>query len=107
MMHSSDPVLTPFGFSNSGWMRGLGAIKCRAGTATSYTHDMQNGHRESNGNVKEQARMIINRLASDATWDDLMHQIYVRLAIESGLADSEAGRTVPVNEVRAGLGLSA
>ena len=34
-----------------------------------------------------------------------MHQIDVNKAIESGLADSEAGRTVPVNEVRARFGL--
>ncbi|MBV9773151.1 MAG: hypothetical protein JO040_04340 [Gemmatimonadetes bacterium] len=56
-------------------------------------------------NVKEEARRLLDRLPDDLTWDDLMHEIYVRKAIESGLADSEAGRTIPVEEVRARFGL--
>lgn len=34
-----------------------------------------------------------------------MREIYVRQAIESGLADSEAGRTTDVEQVRAEFGL--
>lgn len=50
--------------------------------------------------VKEEARRLIEQLPETFTWDDLMHEIYVRQAIESGLADSEAGRTRSVEEVR-------
>jgi hypothetical protein len=35
-----------------------------------------------------------------------MYEIYVRQAIEVGLADSEAGRTLDVQEVRAKFGLA-
>ena len=35
-----------------------------------------------------------------------MYKIYVRQAIEAGLEDSEAGRTIDVKEVRAKFGLS-
>jgi len=56
-------------------------------------------------NVKEEARKLIENLADDSTWDDLMREIYVRQAIESGLADSQAGRTKEVEQVRAGFGL--
>jgi predicted transcriptional regulator len=35
-----------------------------------------------------------------------MYRIYVRQAIEAGLEDSRAGRTVEVAEVRARFGLS-
>lgn len=56
-------------------------------------------------NLKEEARRLIDNLADDANWDDLMEEIYVRVAIENGLRDSEAGRTVPVEEVRARFGL--
>ena len=35
-----------------------------------------------------------------------MHEIYVRQAIEAGLADAEAGRVLTVEEVRARLGLA-
>ncbi len=54
---------------------------------------------------KEKAHKLIDRMPADATWDDLMHEIYVREAIEQGLADSEAGKTKDVKEVRAGYGL--
>ncbi len=54
---------------------------------------------------KEEAHKLIDRLPEKATWDDLMHEIYVREAIEMGLADSKAGRTKDVKEVRAKYGL--
>lgn len=54
---------------------------------------------------KEEAHKLIDRLPPDATWDDLMREIYVREAIERGLADSKAGRTRDVKEVRAKYGL--
>jgi hypothetical protein len=55
--------------------------------------------------VKQEARRMIEELAEDATWDDLMYRIYVRQAIESGLEDSDANRTLDVKEVRARFGL--
>jgi predicted transcriptional regulator len=54
---------------------------------------------------KEEAHKLVDRMAPDATWDDLMREIYVRQAIEKGLADSKAGRTRDVADVRAGYGL--
>ena len=57
--------------------------------------------------VKEEAQRLIEELPDDATWDDLMQRIYVRQAIEAGIEDSEAGRTMDVNELRQKLGLSA
>ncbi len=55
--------------------------------------------------VKEEAHRLIEELPEDATWDDLMYRIYVRQAIEAGLEDSQSGRTVEVDEVRARFGL--
>ena len=55
--------------------------------------------------IKEEARKLLERLPEDATWDDLMHEIYVRKAIEAGRADSRAGRITPVEEVRRRFGL--
>lgn len=57
-------------------------------------------------NIKQEAHKIVENLPEDSTWDDLMYQIYVRQAIESGLEDSEAGRTIDVKEVRARFELS-
>jgi hypothetical protein len=56
-------------------------------------------------NIKGEARKLIEKLPDDSTWDDLMREIYVRQAIESGLADSRAGRTRPVEQIRADFGL--
>lgn len=58
-----------------------------------------------NISVKQEAQRIIEELAEDATWDDLMYRIYVRQVIESGLRDSEANQTLDVREVRARFGL--
>ena len=52
-------------------------------------------------NVKEEARLLIERLPDDASWDDLMHEIYVRQAIEDGLEDSRAGKLKSLDDVRA------
>ena len=57
-------------------------------------------------NLKEEAKRLIERLPDDATWDDLMHEIYVRQAIEAGLEDSRAGRVSDIEDVRSRLGLS-
>ena len=57
-------------------------------------------------NVKEEARRLIERLPDDVSWDDLMREIYVRQAVEAGLADSAAGKLLGVEEARAKLGLS-
>jgi predicted transcriptional regulator len=56
-------------------------------------------------NVKEEAYHLLEKLPENVTWDDLMYEIYVRQAIEAGLKDSDAGRTIDVKEVRAKFGL--
>jgi len=56
--------------------------------------------------IKEEARRLVDLLPENSTWEDLMHEIYVRQAIETGLADSKAGRTTDVEHVRSSFGLS-
>ncbi|MEM1041783.1 MAG: hypothetical protein AAGI91_04060 [Bacteroidota bacterium] len=51
--------------------------------------------------VKAEARRLVDTLPDDATWDDVMYRLYVRQSIEQGLEDSDAGRTVSHDEVRA------
>ncbi len=53
--------------------------------------------------AKEAARKIIDHLPEQATWDDIMYELYVKQKMEEGLADIEAGRTVPHDEVKAEL----
>ena len=56
--------------------------------------------------IKEDAYKIIDKLPKTATWDDLIHEIYVRKTIERGLADSKAGRTKDVSTIREKYSLS-
>ncbi len=55
--------------------------------------------------IKESAHELIEKLPDTATWDDLMHEIYVRETIERGLADSKAERTKDVDVIREKYGL--
>jgi predicted transcriptional regulator len=58
-------------------------------------------------NIKAEAHALVENLPNEASWDDLMKEIYARQAIESGMADSRAGRVVSVQEVREKYGLPA
>ncbi len=53
---------------------------------------------------REQAHKLVDRSPPQARRDDLMREIYVRQTIEQGLADSQAGLTKTVKEVRANEG---
>lgn len=55
-------------------------------------------------NLKEEARRLIENLPDNSTWDDLMHEIYVRQAIESGLKDSQTRNLLSVEQVRSRFG---
>ncbi len=44
--------------------------------------------------IRDDARRLVDQLPSGAGWDDLAYEVYVRQAIEQGLAEAEAGQTV-------------
>ncbi|NJL27670.1 MAG: hypothetical protein HC897_07105 [Thermoanaerobaculia bacterium] len=53
-----------------------------------------------NATVKQQAQQLVEALPTDATWDDLMYQIYVRQKIALGIQAGEQGRVQSHEEVR-------
>ncbi|MBW3569638.1 MAG: hypothetical protein KY467_00905 [Gemmatimonadetes bacterium] len=55
--------------------------------------------------MKEEAIRLVEQLPEEFSWDDLMYGIYVRKAVEAGMQDSKAGRTIPVEELRTRFGL--
>jgi hypothetical protein len=57
--------------------------------------------------IKQQAHQLLDNLPDSATWEDVMYRIYVRQAIDAGVKDSDAGRTMDVKEVRKRFGLPA
>ena len=48
---------------------------------------------------KQALHELADQLAGDASWDDVMQQIYVRQKIEAGLKDVEEGRLFTDEEV--------
>ena len=54
-------------------------------------------------NAKTHARETIDQLPETASWDDVMYELYVREAIDAGLADVAAGRTIPQDQMKAHL----
>ena len=52
------------------------------------------------GKAKSDALKLIESLPDDCTWEEIKYRVYVHDAIESGLADVEAGRVVPAEEAK-------
>jgi hypothetical protein len=101
-------------YARAGLIRALGlpqdeslGNKLTANQATEYIRATEGVNFMSTVNVKEEAKRLIEKLPENVTWDDLMHEIYVRQSIEAGLADSEAGKVTDVAKVRAKFGLQS
>ncbi len=50
--------------------------------------------------VKEEAKKIIDKLPEQATWDDIMYQLYVKKKIEASIKAAEEGKVISHEEVR-------
>jgi len=44
--------------------------------------------------AKETARQVIDRLPDQASWNDILYELYVKQKLEAGLADAADGKTV-------------
>lgn len=44
--------------------------------------------------AKEAAKQVIDHLPDQATWDDIMYELYAKQKVEAGLKAAEEGRTV-------------
>ncbi|MDA1108124.1 MAG: hypothetical protein O2845_07165 [Proteobacteria bacterium] len=49
---------------------------------------------------KQAAKELIEHLSDQASWDDIMYELYVKQKIEAGLKAVAEGRTVPHEEVK-------
>jgi predicted transcriptional regulator len=52
---------------------------------------------------KQAAKQLLDHLPDQASWDDIMYELYVKEKIEAGLADIKAGRTISHEQVKAEL----
>ena len=53
--------------------------------------------------AKETVRALLDRLPDDCTMDELLYHLYVMQAIGEGVADAEANRVIPHEQVAAEL----
>ena len=44
--------------------------------------------------IKEAVLELVQKLPDNCTWDDVMHQIYVRQKIGEGIKDADEGRMI-------------
>jgi len=51
--------------------------------------------------TKETVLAVLDRLPDNCTLEDVQYHLYITQAIAAGLADSEAGRTIPHAQVEA------
>lgn len=49
--------------------------------------------------TKERVRRILDGLPDDCSIEDVLYHLYVIQSIDRGLADAEAGKTIPHEEV--------
>jgi len=63
--------------------------------------------KSTRSSVKAKALRALRNLPATATWDDVMHHLYVRQKIEAGLADVSASRTHSHTSIRKEFGLGA
>lgn len=50
--------------------------------------------------VREEAQKLLNTLPDEASWDDLMYEIYVRKKIDAGIEAAESGKLTSQEQVR-------
>ena len=55
--------------------------------------------------LSQQVHQIAEQLPPEATWDDVRYQVELHASIERGLADANARRVVPVEELLAEFGV--
>ena len=49
--------------------------------------------------TKERVKQLLDQLPDDCSLDDVLYHLYVIQAIDRGIVDAEAGRTIPHEEV--------
>jgi predicted transcriptional regulator len=50
--------------------------------------------------VKEEAKKILNNLPDEASWDDVMYEMYVRKKIDEGIKAADEGKILTHEEVK-------
>ena len=52
------------------------------------------------GTVREDAKKLLESLPDEASWDDIMYEMYVRKKIDQGIIDANEGKLISHEEVK-------
>lgn len=52
-------------------------------------------------NAKQSAQQVINQLPEQASWSDIMYELYAKQKIDAGIKAVEEGRTIAHEQVKA------
>lgn len=55
--------------------------------------------------IKQAAHRLIEELPDNVSWDELLYRLDLHAAIERGLTDADAGRTIPQEDVERRFGI--
>lgn len=55
--------------------------------------------------IREKVHHLADELPAEATWDDVLYRAALCRSIERGIADADAGRVIPVEELLKEYGL--
>jgi len=56
--------------------------------------------------IRQKVHELADLLPGDATWSDVRYQVELRASIERGLAQSEAGQTIPHEDILREFGIA-
>lgn len=52
------------------------------------------------GIVRDEAKKVLDVLPDEATWDDVMYEMYVRKKLDEGIQAADSGRLISHEEVK-------
>jgi len=52
------------------------------------------------GLIKNEAKKLVEQLPDEASWDDLMYEIYIRKKIDEGIKAADGGKLISHEEVK-------
>lgn len=50
--------------------------------------------------VRQEAKKVVDNLPDDASWDDVMYEIYVRKKIDEGIKAADRGELLEYEQVK-------
>ena len=56
--------------------------------------------------IRQKIHELADQLPGNATWNDVRYQVELRASIERGLAQSEAGQTIPHEDILKEFGIA-